>query len=158
MYYRAGCFSLLFFTLVFSSLSYACEPQFHASVWKRGSGDKPGVDLGYLHCHNDYFRSFVALSSFSENGAHYYGSTLDLRLQPSWGIAPYVALGGTVGLREHGDSFLSWKGSMFAHYSLGLSMVRRKLGLTYALSEVDERGDRPGDSPVRHLIGLIYEF
>jgi hypothetical protein len=158
MFYRAGCFSVLFFSLIFSSLAYACEPQVQLSAWKRMSGDKPGFDLGYLHCHNNYFRSFIAFSVFSEDDDNYYGATYDLRLQPSWKFSPYLAVGGTGGVLPDGVNALHWKGSLFSHYSLGIAAEFGALGINYSVAELDERGDLPDATPIRHLVGLTYRY
>lgn len=77
-----------------------CESQVQISYWKRMSGDKPDVDIGYLKCHKHYVRSEVGVSLFSEGEHNYYGAKFGLRLQPNWDIAPFIGIGATAGFRE----------------------------------------------------------
>lgn len=123
------------------------------------SGDKPGVDIGYLKCHKHYIRSEVGVSLFSEGEHNYYGATFGLRLQSNWDIAPFIGIGATAGFREQSEGLFGlFKGSMFSHYSIGITAMYNKIGLTYSLAELDEQGDSAGNHPVRHLVGLVYEF
>jgi len=38
------------------------------------------------------------------------------------------------------------------------STVINRIGITYSVAELDERGDSPGSSPARHMLGLIYQY
>jgi len=158
MFYRAGCFSVLFFSLIFSSLTFACEPQINASFWERVISDEQGGELGYLHCQNNYVRTYVGLSVFEEENNNFYGTSIDLRLQPSWQVSPFVSIGGTAGVHSRETNPALWTWALFGYTSAGLSAVYGHVGVSYAYSEMVEQRDSPIYKPKRHMFGLIYQF